>query len=122
MRDFPKKNDLSVKSIGFITLISLLILTASLAFAHGLKGQGSSEFTAFMAVKKGVELYDRLVAEGKLVESWEIDLSNIEVFTQSNGNEEEFVVKFNRSKGEPKSVFIFFSQKGEYKGSNFSGD
>ncbi len=122
MHGLSKKNNLSIKSIGFITLILLLILIASSTFAHGPKGHGSSEFSAFMAVKKGVEFYDRMVAEGKLVESWEIDLSNIEVFTQSNGNEEEFVVKFNRSKDEPKSVFIFFSHKGEYKGSNFSGD
>jgi hypothetical protein len=82
----------------------------------------SGEFTAFMAVKKGVELYDRMVIGGKLAESWEIDLSNLKVFMQTNGTEEEFVVKFNRSKGEPKSVYIFLSPKGEYRGSNFSGE
>jgi len=107
------------------TLISLSVLFVfftALAVAHGPKAHDEMEFTALMAVKKGVELYDRLVVSDKLAESWEVDLANLEVFKKTNGNQEEFVVKFSRSKGEPKSVYIFFSQKGEYIGSNFTGD
>ncbi len=43
MRGIPKKNDLSVKPIGFITLIPLLILIASLAFAHGPKANEAAK-------------------------------------------------------------------------------
>jgi hypothetical protein len=122
MIDHRKLGSLFRSVFGPIILILTVALAATLAFSHGPKGHNSGEFTAFMAVKKGVELYDRMVIGGKLAESWEIDLSNLEVFVQTNGTEEEFVVKFNRSKGEPKSVYIFLSSKGEYRGSNFSGE
>lgn len=107
------------------TLISLSVLFlffTALAVAHGPKGHHEMEFSALMAVKKGIELYDRLVVSDKLDESWEIDLENLNVFKKTIDNQEGFVVKFSRSKGEPKSVYIFFSQKGEYMGSNFTGD
>ncbi len=102
-------------------LFSAIAIVGSIAFAHGPKGHSDNDFTAFMAVKKGIVLYDRLLDSGKLSESWETDLNNLEVFTQNNGNQVEFAVKISRSKGEPKSVYIFFSDKGEYTGSNFTG-
>jgi hypothetical protein len=117
---FSKKNNLSIKSIGFIYLIPLLILIGSFTFAHGPKGHGSSEFTAFMAVKKGVELYNQLLASGRLDESWETGLDKIEVATRKSGDKNEFVLGFSRSQGSPKTVYIFFSEKGEYTGSNFT--
>ena len=72
--------------------------------------------------KKGITLYDRLVESGKLEESWEMDLKDIEVSLRQRGNNQELVVKFTRSKGDPQTVYIFFSEKGEYNGSNFTGD
>jgi hypothetical protein len=90
-------------------------------FAHGPKGHSEMEFTALMAVKKGVELYDRLVASGKLDESWETELADIRVFTRNNNTEKEIVVQFKRSSGNPNSIYIFFTEKGEYNGSNFTG-
>ncbi len=79
------------------------------------------EFTALQAAKKGIVLYDRLVASGKLANPWETDLEDIEVFSRQGDNNREFVIKFSRSKGEPKSVYIFFTEKGDYRGSNFTG-
>jgi len=62
------------------------------------------------------------VASGKLKEPWETDLKNIEVFPRQRGEKREVVVKLSRSKGEPLSVYIFFTQKGDYSGSNFTGN
>lgn len=101
-------------------LIIIFLITAS-ALSHGPKGHSEGDFTAFQAVKKGVALYDKLVAGGKLGESWETDLVNIEVSTSGVGSKKEFVVTFIRTRSEPRAVFIFFSGNGEYKGSNFTG-
>jgi hypothetical protein len=106
----------------FIILILIISLTISLTFAHGPKGHDGSEFSALQAAKKGITLYDRLVASGKLKGPWETDLTNIEVFSrQKRSQKRELVVKFSRTKGEPQSVYIFFTDKGEYSGSNFTG-
>ena len=105
-----------------IFTISTLFLIVSTAFAHGPKGHGGSEFTALQAVKKGMELYDQLVASAKLDEDWETNLINIEVSTRKKGKAFEFVVKFSRSKGQPQAVYIFFTEKGKYSGSNFTGN
>jgi len=108
-----------------IVFCALFLLTTafsvSLASAHGPKGHDGVEFTALQAAKKGFELYNRLVSTGKLKEPWETDLTSIEVFLRPKGDKQESVVKFSRSKGEPLSVYIFFTGKGEYSGSNFSG-
>jgi hypothetical protein len=110
------------KGIRIILLtLSILFLSALTTLAHGPKGHGDMGFTALQAAKKGIALYDRLVASGKLKEPWEADLADIQVLKRKNGNKNEFIVKFSRSKGEPISVYIFFSEKGEYNGSNFTG-
>ena len=116
-----KHNNTSKSTIRLIILILIILLTASMAYAHGPKGHVGTEFSALQAVKKGMSLYDRLVSSGKLVEHWETDLTDIQVFSRQSSNNREFVVKFSRNKGEPKSVYIFFSEKGDYKGSNFTG-
>ena len=106
----------------FIFMISTLFLIVSTAFAHGPKGHVGSEFTALQAVKKGIALYDQLVTSAKLDEDWETNLINIEVSTRKKGKAYEIVVEFSRSKGQPKSVHIFFTEKGKYSGSNFKGN
>jgi hypothetical protein len=89
--------------------------------AHGGKNHGETEFTAFQAVRKASQLYDRLIIEGKLDGAWESGLSSITINTRQTDGKKEFVVKFMRSQGEPDSVYFFFDQKGKYAGSNFSG-
>jgi hypothetical protein len=74
-----------------------------------------------MAAKKGITLYDKLVAGGKLGETWETRLTEIKVFSRSRKNAKEFVVQFDRDQGDPQSVYIFFNEEGEYSGSNFTG-
>ena len=117
---YQNKNILKV----FFLLIIYLVLSFVIhpVFAHGPKGHGGKEFTALMAVKKGVELYDRLVASSKLDGAWETELTDLKVFTRNINNKKEIVVQFNRTTGEPRSVYIFFSEKGEYNGSNFTGE
>ena len=104
-----------------ILLFLVVLMGVSLVSAHGPKGHGDTEFTALEAAKKGIELYDNLVASGKIEKSWEMDLENIKVFPHQIGNKQELIVKFSRSKGEPQSLYIFFTEKGEYNGSNFTG-
>lgn len=109
------------KTISILFAISFIFVVTVLAFAHGSKGHSDGNFTAFQAAKKGMDLYDRLLSSGKLEESWETDLTRIEINRKSKGDQKELVVKFSRSDSEPRSVFIFFSEKGDYKGSNFTG-
>lgn len=103
--------------------LSVAIVALSLpALGHGPKGHDGTAFTSLQAAKKAIMLYDKLVAGGKLPGSWETDLNDIKVFSRSKKNKEEIVVQFNRLKGDPRSVFIFFDQTGEYSGSNFTGE
>ena len=121
------KNDQEIepmpkKVIRAALLALLVILSASAVWSHGPKGHGDASFTAVEAAKKGLQLYDRLLENGKLAESWETGLTDIKVFTRDNDKKKEIVVQFNRATGEPRSVYIFFSEKGEYSGSNFTGE
>ena len=119
----PRKTSTAACSIRIVSILSALIVgfLAASAFAHGPKGHGGQSFTALMAAKKGIRLYDKLVADGKLEESWETELSAIQVSSRSRENTKEFVVQFDRREGDPLSVFIFFTAAGKYSGSNFTG-
>ena len=117
---FKKDENLNVYiAIGFI-FIALLIST-SLAFSHGGK-HAPGEFTNLQALKKATDLYDQLIGKGKLDQSWENKLSQIDVFKREKDNKKETVVSFQRESGEPKTVYIFFNASGKYSGSNFSGE
>jgi Family of unknown function (DUF6488) len=122
MRNYLKSKNASQYFFALIVLLLMFFLSVCLASAHGPKGHSGSDFTALQAVKKGIELYDKLVASGKLKEPWETDLTNIEVFPRQRAKKRELVVKFSRSKGAPQSVYIFFTEKGDYSGSNFTGN
>jgi len=120
MNDHFKTHISFVRFKGIFFLILIILMSVPLASAHGPKGHGT-EFTALDAAKKGLELYDKLLASGKIEEFWETDLKNIEVFPLQKGDKQELVVRFTRKKGEPQSLYIFFTEKGEYSGSNFTG-
>jgi len=121
MEDLFKTHILFIRFTSLILLLLVVLMNVPLASAHGPKGHGEMEFTALEAVKKGIELYDKLVVSGKIEESWETGLKNIEVFPRQGGKKGEIVVKFSRNTGKPQSVYIFFTEKGDYNGSNFTG-
>lgn len=102
-----------------IMAVIMVLLFVPLTLAHGPKGH-TDGFTPLRAVKKGSMMYDKLIASGKLDASWETGLETISVYWRDTGKK-EIVVKFTRSAGEPRSVYIFFDEKGGYSGSNFTG-
>ncbi len=114
-------------SVTVLVAVFVLTIGASLtlpppAMGHGGKTHGENEFTAFKALQKGTQLYDRLIVSGKLAEDWEIELRNVVIETRQSGNQHEFVIRFEKTKGDPKTVYFFFDQKGKYTGSNFTGE
>jgi hypothetical protein len=106
-------------SIGFLFIVFLI--SASLAFSHGGEHK-PGEFTHLQALKKATDLYDQLIEKSKLDQSWENTLTQVDVFRRVDADKDEIVVSFQRAKGDPKRVFIFFSASGEYAGSNFTGE
>jgi hypothetical protein len=103
-------------------LLLVLLITATVVFAHGGKEHEMGEFTHLAALKKATDLYDKLIDSRKLDPAWETDLEKVEVSHRQEGNDTEVVVVFHRTEGDPKTVFIFFNAAGEYAGSNFTGD
>jgi uncharacterized protein DUF6488 len=99
----------------------VLILTIP-AFGHGGKTHADNAFTSFQALQKATELFDRLVASGKLEETWETELVTVGISTRARANEEEKVVSFKKASGTPDTVYIFFTAAGKYSGSNFTGE
>ena len=117
---FRKKERLTYyMATGFILVVFLI--TASLAFSHGGK-HAPGEFTHLQALKKATELYDQLIGKGKLDQSWENTLSQVDVFKRVKDDKNEIVVSFQRVSGDPQTVYIFFDSKGKYSGSNFTGE
>lgn len=101
-----------------IGLTGVIVLSA---FGHGGKTHGGQAFTAFQALQKATQLYDRLITSGKLPEDWETNLRAIKINVRKSGEMREHVVQFEKTEGTPSSVYFFFDQKGEYSGSNFTG-
>lgn len=108
-------------------LLALFVATF-LLFALGLSGDlrghgGKHEeaFSSLQALEKGLKLYDRLIQSGKMEESWETELVKTRIEKVSREGTMEFKVSFERKSGKPNKVFIFFSETGEYQGSNFGG-
>ena len=122
MNNFLKTDHPRKRFIALIIFLLIILMSVPLVSAHGPKGHGGAEFTALQAAKKGIELYDKLVSSGKLKAPWETDLKNIEVYQRQREEKREVVVKFSRGKGDPQSVYIFFTEKGDYSGSNFTGN
>ena len=105
--------------LGISLIILVLIISTTFAFGHGGKHAG---FTRLQALQKATEMYDRLITNGKLDQSWETNLMRVDVSNRKKGNQKEVVVSFQRAKGEPQAVYIFFNADGKYAGSNFTGE
>ena len=115
-----KNIKLLIIAVSVIGFVSLGIGTLP-AFSHGGKTHGGEMFSAFQAVQKATQLYDRLIASGKLSEAWETELKTIHIAVRKPKDRREYVVQFQRAEGDPDSVYFFFDQEGEYAGSNFTG-
>ena len=109
---------------GMMIIVSILFwiaLSITPVFGHGGK-HATDEFTHLQALQKATEMYDRLIANGKLDQSWETQLIRVNVSNRQKGEKKEIVVSFQRAEGDPQSVYIFFTVKGKYAGSNFTGE
>ena len=106
-----------------IALIAIGVIVAGteIANSHGGKTHAEEPFSAFQAVQKATQLYDRLIVSGKLPEDWETDLSSIHVSVRGDEASRETVVLFKRTSGEPDSLYFYFDRSGKYSGSNFTG-
>ncbi|MGD9239182.1 MAG: DUF6488 family protein [Desulfobacterales bacterium] len=104
----------------FFLLVLFLVFTP-IAFSHGGK-HAPEEFTHLQALKKATKLYDKLIEKGKLDQSWENKLSQVDVFKRGTDDKYEIVVSFERTEGDPKIAYIFFNTSGKYVGSNFTGE
>ena len=102
-------------------LLIVFLISASLAYSHGGR-HTPGEFTHLQALKKATELYDKLIEKRKLDQSWENKLSQVGVFKRGTDDKYEIVVSFARTEGDPKTVYIFFDTRGNYVGSNFTGE
>jgi len=109
------------RNVAVISIGLAILLATWQVYGHGGKTHGSS-FTGLQALQKATELYDKLVASGKLPDSWETDLKRVDISNRQKGNQWEYVVSFERSAGEPNRVYIFFTAEGKYSGSNFTGE
>ena len=119
IRNICERN--SNKLIIIISLLFWIALSMTSAFGHGGK-HAADEFTHLQALQKATEMYDRLIANGKLDQTWETTLIRVNVSNRQKGNTKEVVVSFERAEGEPQNVYIFFTDKGKYAGSNFTGE
>ena len=104
----------------FMILLFTLIIPAVAAFGHG--GKHSEAFTHLQALQKATQLYDKLINNGKLDQSWETALKKVTVSNRQKGDKKEIVVVFHRGEGDPSAVYIFFNAAGKYSGSNFTGE
>lgn len=119
-----KSHNIPKRKAAFMTVAATIVwIFASTvpAFSHGGKMHGDIAFSALQAVQKATQLYDRLIHMQKLTEEWEVGLTSIHVSTRQVEKRREIVVQFKRAEGEPGSVYFFFDGKGEYSGSNFTG-
>ena len=122
MKDYSVVGDLIRRYAGAGSLIVALLVSATVAFSHGGK-HSTEEFTHLQALKKAIELYDRLIDSDKLDQSWEHNLAKVNISNRQKDGKKEIVVALQRAEGEPTTVYIFFDAvDGKYSGSNFTGE
>jgi hypothetical protein len=122
MNQYTPRRLLRSMRIVAVIVTGVMVTGAGNAYSHGGKTHAAEPFSAFEAVQKATQLYDRLIVSGKLPEAWETGLSSIHVSVRGAENSRETVVQFKRSSGDPDSVYFYFDRKGDYSGSNFSGE
>lgn len=122
MNHVKTNHKIRVTLLFYILAIGFTCIAILPAHSHGGKTHAEDAFTAFQAVQKAAQLYDRLIASGKLPEVWETELKTIKISTRNTANKREYVVQFQTATENPGSVYFFFNQKGEYTGSNFTGE
>ena len=105
----------------FSGLILMLTLW-TISTVHGHGGKHAGQFTRLQALQKATMMYDQLIKNGKLDQDWETGLKNVTISNRKKNSEDEIVVSFARSEGDPKAVYIFFNAEGKYAGSNFTGE
>ena len=103
-----------------VIVTGIIVTGAGIANSHGGKTHGGESFSAFQAVQKATQLYDRLIVSGKLQEDWETSLSSIHVSVRGDETSRETVVQFKRTGGDPDSLYFYFDHREEYSGSNFT--
>ena len=117
-RDHPRKPHWLI----VLTAWAVLTLVPVSVTAHGPKPHTQKGLTPLAAVQKGLTLFDKLVSSGKLEETWETRLLGVTVTQGNRDGRRETIVRFNRDGQQPTAVYIFFDDKGNYSGSNFTGE
>jgi len=69
-----------------LIFIGIVLTNPRFVYGHGGKTHTETPFSAFEAVQKATELYDRLIASGKLSEECETTLSTIHVSVRNSDN------------------------------------
>jgi len=122
MSQYTRRRHMRLMMTIALIVTGVVVTGTGIANSHGGKTHDEEPFSAFQAVQKATQLYDRLIVSGKLPESWETNLSSIHVSVRRDENNRETVVQFKRTGGDPESVYFYFDRQGEYSGSNFSGE
>lgn len=120
MKDIHRQLSRLNRTPVFMAALLAVIISAAVAFGHG--GKHSNKFTQLKALQNATVLYDKLIAAGKLDQSWETGLQNVAISNRSHAGKDEIVVAFQRKEGDPMRVYIFFTTDGKYAGSNFTGE
>ena len=105
-----------------LVMTALFICAVIVTMAYGHGGKHAGKFTHLQALQKGTGLYDKLISNGKLDESWESELINVAISMRKVDSGEEIVLAYKRESGDPGTVYIFFKTDGKYAGSNFTGE
>lgn len=106
---------------GFLLILAVVMGSHNFAYGHGGKTHKDAGIAAFEALQTAMDLYDRLLAHGKLDESWETGLVRVEITPPDSADNGGYTIHFQRSSGDPSSVYFFLTPAGEYAGSNFTG-
>jgi hypothetical protein len=118
----PRFSWIQIVLYGGILMMALHLISPAGIAAHGGKTHAADAFSRLKALQKATQMYDALIAEGKLDDSWEVQLVKAEISVNERQGVKEVVVSFHRGAGSPSAVYFFFSADGEYAGSNYTGE
>lgn len=113
--------DIRIRYLAPLWVAAALMLAPTLIHAHGGKTHAETRFSHLEALQQATQLFDKLIAAGKLDESWELGLNRVDIADRNGKDGPETAVSFTRATGEPSTVYFFFSNGGRYAGSNFTG-